>query len=457
MLGLKTELYPQQREAYNKLKRLKIGALYMIMGSGKTRVALELIDNRLRRGKVNNVLWLCPCSVKADMRLNIRTHASKCNVIEICGIESLSQSDRLYLRLLDMVAHTKTFLVVDESNLVKNFFAKRTRRITTLAEHCPYRIILNGTPISKNEADLFAQWYILDKRILGYNSFWSFSANHLEYDDYGRVRRTLNVGYLTRKIAPYSYVIDNKKSLNLPKKNYYTTYFDLSREQELEYYKAKEMLLGNIDEFDSTTIYKLFTGLQQVVSGNRITGITPLTNKPIFDNPLDNPRIQALLKEVEYFDDKIIIWCKFVHEIQGIEKVLKDKYGEDSVALFYGNIPPKQRDNELERFRNGARFLLANKACGGYGLNLQFCSNMIYYSNDFNWATRAQSEDRVHRIGQTKEVSIIDICADSKVDQRILDNLSRKENLADWFKRELKKNKHNMSNWIHDWIDGRDA
>lgn len=450
-MKLITQMFPYQYEAFRKLKRLKVNALYMDMGTGKTRVALELIKYRIERGKINNVLWLCPCSIKNDLKANILSHTDDMSMIQIHGIESLSQSDRLYLKLIDMVTHTNTYIIVDESNLVKNFFAKRTKRITELAKHCQYKTILNGTPVSKNEADLFAQWYILDPRILGYQSFWSFSANHLEYDDKGRVRRVLNVDYLTEKINPYSYITTKEEVLKLPNKKYYTDFYSLTEKQEEEYFFTKEALLNNIDEFDSTTIYKLFTGLQQVVSGNRITKIKPLISKPMFNNPLDNPRVQMLLEEIYQTDEKIIIWCKFKQEIEDIDRVLKNEYGGNSVALLYGDIRSKDRDKEIEKFRNGARFLIANKTCGGYGLNLQFCSRMIYYSNDFNWATRAQSEDRVHRIGQKKDIKIVDICADSKVDERILMNLSRKDNLVDCFKEELTKNKAKIS----DWIDGK--
>jgi SNF2 family DNA or RNA helicase len=314
---------------------------------------------------------------------------------------------------------------------------------------CNYRLILNGTPISKNEADLFAQWYILDKRILGYNSFWSFAANHLEYDEYGRPVRCLNIDYLTRKIAPYSYTITKKECLNLPAKRYYTKYFSLTDLQNYHYEESKFELLDNINEFDSTTIYRLFTGLQQIVSGRLLTKLLPLRSVAMFDNPLDNPRIKALLKVIP--DDKVIIWCKFKHEIQDVEEVLRDKYGSSSVSLFYGDINQKRRIMELDRFRKTAQFLIAHKVCGGYGLNLQFCNETIYYSNDFNWATRAQSEDRTHRIGQQREVSITDLCATSKVDERILKNLWGKENLSDNFKKEL-KSKRDMSSWI----DGKD-
>lgn len=54
-------------------------------------------------------------------------------------------------------------------------------------------------------------------------------------------------------------------------------------------------------------------------------------------------------------------------------------------------------------------------------------------------ATRAQSEDRVHRIGQEKNVHYIDICASNKLDERIIACLSRKENLVEHFRREIHK------------------
>lgn len=449
MIKFKTSLLPHQQPAYEKLRHLKIGALYMDMGTGKTRTALELIALRLEAGKVNHVLWLCPCSVKSTIKAQLQEHVDgDTSMFTIEGIESLSQSDRLYLELLDLVRVEKCFLIVDESNLVKNHFAKRTKRIAELAKSCPYRLILNGTPVSKNEADLFAQWFILDERILGYHSFWSFEANHLEYDDYGKVRRVLNVDYLTEKISPYSYGVNKDECIKLPPKRYGTRYFDLTEEQEWAYYAAKDWLLSNVDEFDSTTIYKLFTGLQQVTSGNGIISINPLRHIPLFDNPRDNPRIKVLLDEVDGIDDKIIIWCKYKSEIEDVSKVLQDEYGTARVAQFYGDISLKNRNAEIEKFRNDAQFLIANKTCGGYGLNLQFCSRMIYYSNDFNWATRAQSEDRVHRMGQDKDVRIVDICADSKIDERILENLNRKGNLCDWFKDELKKNRDNIAKWL---------
>lgn len=282
---------------------------------------------------------------------------------------------------------------------------------------------------------------------MGYRSYWSFQANHLEYDDYGKIRRVLNTDYLANKIAPYTYQVLKKDCLDLPRKTYDTWYYHMTDRQTEIYEATKEAFLYDVNEFDSTTIYRLFTALQLVVSGNIITKKDPLEHKPLFKNPYDNPRIDALLKTLRGINEKTIIWCKYTKEIKDIEKVLKEQYGEDKVALYYGELNLKQRDEAIKRFKNDAQFLIANKNCGGFGLNLQFCSYMVYYSNDFDWRTRAQSEDRIHRIGQRNNVHIIDICAVNKIDERILSSLWRKERLSDSFKKAV-ASKNDMSKWL---------
>ena len=89
--------------------------------------------------------------------------------------------------------------------------------------------------------------------------------------------------------------------------------------------------------------------------------------------------------------------------------------------------------------------------CGAFGLNLQFCNYVIYYSNDFSWETRSQSEDRVHRQGQKNKVHYIDIIARNTIDERIYSCLQEKESLVDNFKKEIDKQKD--TDKIRRWID----
>ncbi len=440
-MKLKTTLYEHQQKAFDKLSKIKVGALYMEMGTGKTRVALELIKLRLDGSKVNHVLWLCPCSAKASLKRERKKHAAgDLSMFTICGIETLSSSIRANVILRKLVKEKQVYLIVDESNLIKNHKAKRTENIVALSSSCDYKLILNGTPITRNEKDLFSQWLVLDWRILGYRSFWSFAANHLEYDETGRIRRSLNTNYLTSKIAPYTYQVTKDECLDLPLKSYGTIYCDMTQEQWYHYQDVADSLLFEVDEMDPHTIYRLFTGLQNVISGLYVSVGERLNTRPFFDNPADNPRIQRLMDILDN-TKKTIIFCKYTHEIKAIKELINKEYGPGAAVEFYGGLAQRKRQENLKKFEKESNFLVANKTCAGYSLNLQFCSYVIYYSNDWDYATRSQSEDRVHRMGQTKNVHYIDICCDNSLDVKILKCLNRKEDLIDSFKRELEETK----------------
>ena len=143
-MQFKTELLDHQRKAVDKLKKLKVGALFMEMGTGKTRTTLELINIRLNKERINHVIWLCPCSVKENLRRDIIKHTGEDQheLITICGIQTLSSSYKKYTYLMNMVMNYECYLIVDESSLVKNISAIRTKRIIDLSNICKYKLIL---------------------------------------------------------------------------------------------------------------------------------------------------------------------------------------------------------------------------------------------------------------------------------------------------------------------------
>ena len=437
-----TSLLPHQEQAVEKLKHLKIGALYMEMGTGKTRTALELIKLRLAAGKVNRVIWLCPCNIKSDIHRGIREHSNldDLGILDVVGIETLSSSVRECSRLLQIVQNNRTYLIVDESSLVKNHAALRTIHIQQLANACAYKMILNGTPISRNEADLYAQWCILDWRILGYRSYYSFAANHLEYDDRGRIRRVLNTDYLAEKIAPYTYQVKKADCFTLPEKHYHTQYCGMKLWQNQVYDKVLDNLLFDLNEMSNTAIYQLFGALQAVISGYVVSiqyqRLDPHAIRERYvSDPEENPRLAALLSSISGNEEKTIIFCQYTDEIDTIVRLIRGS-GRSAVA-FNGEMSIKKRNAAIDAFRGDTQYFVSNKSCGAFGLNLQFCHKIIFYSHDWNWGTRAQAEDRVHRLGQTHDVDITDICMDDSIDVQILKCLEKKENLSDTFKREV--------------------
>ena len=459
-MQLHNKLLDYQEKAVEKLKKVKVGALFMEQGTGKTITALELCRLRLEAGKISHILWLCPCSTKQNLKDELIKQAPR-EILErttICGIETLSRSIHAnsYLRLLTEREHC--YLVVDESLLIKNPYAYRTQNIDYLSSHCEYKLILNGMPISKNQADLYAQFHILDWRILGYKTYWSFAANHIEFDPEipQKIIRCLNTDYLARKISPYTVQVTKKDCLVLPDKSYSVNYFSLTRKQNEHYNQVADVLLFHLNELHPESIYRLFAGLQAVTSGFRVlfqrsdTGYEHIVTQPFFENPADNPRLQRLLSVIDN-RSKYIIFCNYTNEIDVLCRILSIKYGEEQIARFDGSIPMKKRMQNLETFKTKANFLIANRDCAGYSLNLQFCHNIIYFSNSWDLATRLQSEDRIHRIGQEKDIHIRDICAYNTLDERILGCLYRKEKLLEAFRNDIKnmENKNHIAEWIY--------
>lgn len=444
-----------QRAAVEKMLPTRIGALFMEMGTGKSRTAIELVLQR--RSRIDSVFWFCPVSLKETIRQEILKHTdcapddihvfsdktSEATVPParwyVVGIESMSASARVVCAVNKLVTD-KSFVIVDESSYIKGHRAGRTMRITHIAERARYRLILTGTPISQGVVDLFAQMRFLSPKILGYASFYSFAANHLEYHEKfkGMIVRSHNTEYLAAKIKPYVYQVTKDECLDLPDKLYERRYCSMTDEQEIWYDRIKHELLDDIEEWDSITIFRLFTALQQIVNG--FLNWKP-KNRPMEHHHFRHRRVHVLMDTVTSIPagEKVIIWAKYLYDIEQIQAALVEQFGPDCVAPYHGRLNERQRSTQVERFRDAARFFLATPSCGGHGLTLNEARHVIFYNNGFKYSERLQAEDRCHRIGQAHKVVYIDIICNPSIDDRIMEALDNKGNLVEEFKRKIDK------------------
>lgn len=478
-----TSLLPWQGRGVEKVKRSRVAALFMDPGTGKTRTAIELAW--LRRDQIDKVVWFCPVSLLATIQYEILKHTDCAPdqvyvfgdrttqrtltpaIWYIVGIESMGQSDRVTLAVNALI-DADTMVVVDESTYIKGHSAKRTLRITRLCDKARYRLILTGTPLTQGVVDLYAQMRFLSPKILGYNSFYSFAANHLEYsEDYpGMIARTHNTDWLAAKINPYVYQVTKGECMELPPKLTDSLCFQMTMAQADLYWRAKEeILLSAPDDelLESYTIFRLFTALQQIVCGfwNR------------YPDPLEPPgkrsrlwsdedwqrwhivahrrrepelitvphrRLNMLGAAIDGSDaGRVIIWANHQHAITDIVERLTDTHGESAVAQFHGGIAQRERQTQLDRWRRSARFLVMTQATGGHGLTLNEGTHHIFYSNGFKFSERLQAEDRSHRIGQAKPVTYTDlVCVDS-IDVRVQKALSDKEDTLSAFRRDVNR------------------
>tara|TARA_R100001443_G_C3229795_1_gene148067 strand:- start:87 stop:539 length:453 start_codon:yes stop_codon:yes gene_type:complete len=147
----------------------------------------------------------------------------------------------------------------------------------------------------------------------------------------------------------------------------------------------------------------------------------------------------SVLEETE---GKAIIWANYQRDITSIIESIVKVYGPGSVVDYYGLTPQEERQDNIKQFQNNdeCRFIVGTPQTGGYGITLTQANTVIYYSNGYDLEKRLQSEDRAHRIGQTKSVTYVDILCENTIDEKIQKALRNKINIAsEVLGEELKK------------------
>jgi SNF2 family DNA or RNA helicase len=116
-----------------------------------------------------------------------------------------------------------------------------------------------------------------------------------------------------------------------------------------------------------------------------------------------------------------------------ISEALSERFGPESVATYYGDTEQDARQdivNDFQDMENPLRFFVGQPRTGGYGITLTAATTVIYYSNSYDLEIRLQSEDRAHRIGQTNKVTYIDLVSPNTIDEKILQALRSKIDIA---------------------------
>ena len=459
-----TSLLPHQVEAVTKLLPSRVGGLFMEMGTGKSRTAIELA--RLRQHKIDRVIWFCPVSLKTTVEYEIRKHTNCAddniyafdhrtheNTVPVdrfwyvVGIESMSLGSRAFFSVAQLFDE-RTMVIVDESTYIKGHWAKRTKRVTQMSEKARYRLVLTGTPITQGIVDLYAQMRFLSPKILGYHSFYSFARNHLEYSarNKGQIVRTLNRKWIIERIRPYVYQVTKAECLTLPDKIYVDRYCHLSAEQEGAYEAAKQDFVDDLLRYDDgrdmsngIAIFRLFSRLQSIACG-------------IKDGDLiDNQRLNLLVAVASAVrDPHVVIWAKYRKNIQQIVERLQTE-GFSAVG-YDGRVPERQRQGLLDGWRRSGGFLVATQGLGSHGLDLTAASTVIFYARGFKYSENIQAEDRCHRIGQHRTVRYISLWTDCGIEDRIWKALCKKEGALDRLRVEIDKVKKSGKDKLREYI-----
>jgi SNF2 family DNA or RNA helicase len=241
------------------------------------------------------------------------------------------------------------------------------------------------------------------------------------------------VGYrkldeLKEKLDRFSFRVRKDECFDLPDKVFLKREVELTPEQRRAYDQMVLAALATFDQGMSTTVNALtqVMRLQQIVCGH----VTLDTGEVL---SLKSNRMEELLAAIEESDGKIIIWAHFRHDIEAVKLALSKAYGMNAVATYFGDTAAEDRSDIVDRFQDPhseLRFFVGQPRTGGYGLTLTEAHTMIYYSNSYDLEIRLQSEARIDRYGQKNKMTYIDLSSPNTVDEKIVDALQKKMDIA---------------------------
>jgi SNF2 family DNA or RNA helicase len=457
----KSKPFAHQSKALEMSWNKEVFAYFMEMGTGKSKVLIDNICMLYNAGKINGALIIAPKGVYKNwfdseipnhmpdyIEKKIGLWRTDPNAKELKPL--FSTGAELHILIMNVEAFStkkgvlfahkflschNALIGIDESTTIKNPNAKRTKSILSLKPLSKFRRILTGSPVTKSPLDLFSQCQFLDSWLLNQSSYYAFRTRYAvcrKINVSGRQVEIVvgyrNLGELSEKVKPFSYRVLKDDCLDLPPKTYTKRIIELSDEQKKVYKTMKEKAIAflNGKMVSTATVITQLMRLHQITCGH-------FTSDDGDVQEIKNNRIDQLMEILEEVEGKAVIWAHYRYDIKKIVEAISKKYGENSVVTYYGDTSTDDRQKAITKIQDkdsSVRFIVGTPQTGGYGITLTGASTMIYYSNGYDLEKRQQSEARIDRIGQEKPMTYIDIIAEGTVDDKIVQSLRKKVNIA---------------------------
>ncbi|MEM6274125.1 MAG: DEAD/DEAH box helicase [Myxococcota bacterium] len=436
---LESVLRPYQREGFEwlaRMGRLRLGCVLADdMGLGKTLQALAYLAARERN---NPTLIVAPTSVCENWKRECRRFTSELQPILYRGpararrLRDLAADDvvvvsyALLVRDHEPLSATDWDVVVfDEAQYLKNPNAKTTR--AAMALPALHRLALTGTPIENHLGELWSLFRLLVPGLLG---------PHKRFTE--RFARPIHAGSreaaaaLSALIRPY--ILRRDKAAvapELPPREEIVVHVDLDATSQALYERVRAHA-----ELHLTSNAQEQLGLEKR-RFEVLSSLTKLRQAACSPALLDeagerrSPKLTRALDMLEMLVDEgrqVLVFSQFVRFLDLLQHEL-DGRTLPSLRLD-GSTPGPTRQARIDAFQHGECpvFLISLKA-GGTGLNLTAADTVIHLDPWWNPAAEQQANDRAHRIGQTKPVTVYKLVARGTVEDKILELQRRKKEL----------------------------
>ena len=461
----KTEPWSHQKKALSYLCKRDRAALYTDMGSGKTKVMIDLIQTR----GFKRVLIVAPnkaCEVWEEQiaihgldglydifRLNKYSAVKVSNILSKMCIRTREDAqnrisvfiinyEKVWRKGIENMFLRKTFgldcVICDESHRIKTPRSKCSMYLSRLGKVVPHKYLVTGTPLAENPVDVYAQYKFLDPTIFGVN-FTNFRDEYENLDPVMTARighRILdknnpykNLDKLREKMFSCAFYIES--SVELPEQTDVVRHFKMPPKTELLYHKMLKEKVAELNGLwlESDNALTTVLRLQQITSGYAHVEDIDTKEKKILN--VDHARREELKELLMEFPtgEPIVIFAHYKKDLKNIKKACVE--ADMTYSEVSGNV------DTLKEWKQGKTQILAVQySSGSESIDLTRARYCVYYSLTQRLALYEQSRKRIHRPGQTKPVVYYHLIETMKkgytIDQKIYEALKSKKDIVEY-------------------------
>ena len=439
---INANLFPYQKEGVCFAASAGRSLIADDMGLGKTIQAIAATELLRRESQITNTLIICPTSLKYQWKSEIEKFTGqKALVIEGLKHKRLEQygSDAFYKIISyhalsnDIEYFSKTeidLVILDEAQRIKNYKTKISANVKKVKSD--YAIVLTGTPIENKLEELYSIMQFVEPFSLG--PFYKFLAEHQIKNETGKVIGYTDLNQIGVMLADV--MIRRKKDqvlTQLPErmdKNQLVPMTSQQMEIHEEYSTEVGQLInkwkrfGFLNEKDRQRLL-IFLNMMRMACDSTYV---------IDQQTRHDTKIEELMNQINEVinqgDEKIVVFSQWERMTRLVAAELK-KAGI-GFEYLHGGIPSQDRQKLFDNFNNIAscRVFLSTDA-GGVGLNLQAASMLVNLDIPWNPAVLEQRIARIYRLGQKRNVNIINFVSIGTIEHRMLDVLKFKSSMAE--------------------------
>ena len=331
-------------------------------------------------------------------------------------------------------------IILDEHQRIKNRNAKSTKAIKRICKDADHIWMLSGTPLLNHAQELWSPLNMMFPDDKAYRSFWRFvrtycivergafgwtitdivDPNHPRAKDLRNILQPL----MLRRTKP-------EVLKDMPAKTIKKVWVEMGGEQLTAYREMKKDMLAHFEE----EVITAAAVIAQIIRLKQITVGPELMFQDMED--ITGAKYNALLDIIEAQDDKkLIIFSQFRTALERIAaKLIRDRVVDKrAIGMLTGSVSMAERSTTVDDFQktDHPQYLFITTQAGGTGLTLTAASTAVFLDKVWTPAMNTQAQDRLHRIGQTEPVTIIELLAENSVELRIEGMLQHKQNLFDF-------------------------